>query len=110
MKRRDVRKRDKIFVYGALLEVALMLTLVAHAQGDANTAISNATTAVKGYYATAVTLLYAIGGIIGLIGAIRVYSMWSHGDPMTGKVAAAWFGACIFLVMVATIISAFFGI
>jgi Domain of unknown function (DUF4134) len=103
------RKSDKIFVWGAMLEAALLLSIYANAQ-DANQAITNATTAVAGYYKTAVTLLYAIGGVIGLIGAIRVYSMWSHGDPMTGKVAAAWFGACIFLVLVATVINAFFGL
>ena len=104
-----MKRRDRVYLYGAMLELALLNAMFAVAQ-DGNTAISNATTAVQGYYKTAVTLLYAIGGIIGLIGAIRVYSMWSHGDPLTGKVAAAWFGACIFLVMVATIINAFFGL
>jgi hypothetical protein len=103
------RMRDKIFVYGAMLELALFLVLAAHAQ-DANAALSQANTSVRTYYSTAVTLLYAIGGIIGIIGAIRVYSMWSHGDPMTGRVAAAWFGACIFLVLVATLLNAFFGL
>jgi len=108
------RRAGKIFVYAAMLGVALLNALWVSAQNpstqNGNTAISSATTAVQGYYSTAVTLLYAIGGIIGLIGAIRVYGMWSHGDPMTGKVAAAWFGACIFLVLVATIINAFFGL
>lgn len=98
-------------VYGAFLQMALMWALWANAQtADGNAGLTQANTLVRGYYTTATTLLYAIGGIIGLIGAIRVYSMWSHGDPMTAKVAAAWFGACIFLVLVATVIQSFFGL
>jgi hypothetical protein len=54
--------------------------------------------------------MYAIGAVVGLIGAVKVYNKWSHGDHDTGKVAAAWFGACIFLVVVATVIKSFFGV
>jgi Domain of unknown function (DUF4134) len=72
--------------------------------------ISAATNAVKGYYAVGCTLMYAIGAIVGLIGAVKVYQKWSHGDHDTSKVAAAWFGACIFLVVVAAILSGFFGV
>ena len=54
--------------------------------------------------------MYAVGAIIGLIGAVKVYQKWSAGDHDTGKVAAAWFGACVFLVVVVTVIRAFFGI
>jgi len=32
----------------------------------------------------------------------------SSGDPDTGKTAASWFGACIFLIVAATILRAFF--
>jgi hypothetical protein len=54
--------------------------------------------------------MYAIGAIVGLIGAVKVYQKWNSGDQDTSKVAAAWFGSCIFLVVVATIIKSFFGI
>jgi hypothetical protein len=54
--------------------------------------------------------MYAVGGILGLIGAVKVYQKWNGGDQDTSKVAAAWFGSCIFLVVVATIIKSFFGI
>jgi hypothetical protein len=54
--------------------------------------------------------MYAVGAILGLIGAIKVYQKWNHGDHDTGKVAAAWFGSCIFLVVVATVIKSFFGL
>ena len=52
----------------------------------------------------------AIGAIVGLVGAVKVYNKWNHGEPDTGKVAAAWFGSCVFLVVVATVIKAFFGV
>jgi hypothetical protein len=54
--------------------------------------------------------MYAVGAILGLIGAVRVYQKWNHGDHDTSKVAAAWFGSCIFLVIVATVIRSFFGL
>ena len=89
--------------------LALLCTYVADAQ-DGNAGINQANTMVRSYFATGVQLMYAIGAILGLIGAIRVYQKWSHGDHDTGKVAASWFGACIFLVVVATLIQSFFGL
>lgn len=44
----------------------------------------------------------------GLIGAIRVYSKFSSGDPDTGKTAGSWFGACVFLIVAATVLRSFF--
>jgi hypothetical protein len=55
-------------------------------------------------------LMYAIGAVVGLIGAVKVYQKWNAGEPDTGKVAAAWFGSCIFLVIVATVLRSFFGV
>ena len=46
----------------------------------------------------------------GIIGAVKVYQKWNAGDPDTSKVAAAWFGSCVFLVVVATVIKSFFGL
>ena len=84
-------------------------TLNAAAQ-DGNAGINAATTQVKSYFAAGTNLMYAIGAIVGLIGAVKVYNKWNHGEQDTGKVAAAWFGSCIFLVVVATIIQSFFGV
>ena len=91
------------------LVMALLCTYAANAQ-DGNAGINQANTMVRSYFATGVQLMYAIGAILGLIGAVRVYQKWSHGDHDTGKVAASWFGACIFLVVVATLIQSFFGL
>jgi hypothetical protein len=77
---------------------------------DGNAGITQATTMVKGYFDTGCNLMYAIGAVVGIIGAIKVYSKWNAGEPDTNRVAAAWFGSCIFLVVVATVIKSFFGL
>ena len=77
---------------------------------DGNEGIEEATEMVTGYFDSGADLMYAVGGLLGLIGAVKVYQKWNSGDPDTGKVAAAWFGSCVFLVVVATVIKSFFGI
>lgn len=77
---------------------------------DGNAGINEATMRVRSYFATGTNLMYAIGAILGLVGAIKVYQKWNSGDPDTGKVAAAWFGSCVFLVIVATVLRSFFGL
>lgn len=77
---------------------------------DGNTGIDQATTMVKSYFDSGANLMYAVGALLGLIGGVKVYQKWNHGDHDTGKVAAAWFGSCIFLVVVATVIKSFFGL
>ena len=72
--------------------------------------INEATNQVKSYFATGTNLMYAIGAIIGLVGAIKVYKKWNDGEHDTGKVASSWFGSCIFLVVVATVLKSFFGV
>ena len=77
---------------------------------DGNAGINEATNKVKGYFDTGTDLMYAIGAISGLVGAIKVYQKWNNGEHDTGKVASAWFGSCVFLVIVATVLQSFFGI
>ena len=77
---------------------------------DGNQGIAEATNKVAGYFDTGTDLMYAIGAITGLVGAVKVYSKWNAGEPDTAKVATAWFGSCIFLVVVATVLKSFFGI
>lgn len=77
---------------------------------DGNAGIEEANTQVRSYFDSGTNLMYAVGAVIGLIGAVKVYQKWNSGDPDTGKVAAAWFGSCVFLVVVATVIRSFFGI
>lgn len=85
------------------------ITSVSYAQ-DGVAGIEEANTKVRGYFDVGCNLMYAVGAILGLIGAIRVYQKWSNGHPDTGSTAAAWFGSCVFLVIVATVLKSFFGL
>jgi hypothetical protein len=77
---------------------------------DGNAGINQATSQVKSYFDTGTNLMYAIGAIVGLVGAIKVFKKWNDGEHDTGKVASSWFGSCIFLVVVATVLKSFFGV
>jgi hypothetical protein len=89
--------------------VYALSTLIANAQ-DGNAGINEATMRVRSYFTTGTSLMYAIGAVLGLVGAVKVFQKWNSGDPDTGKVASAWFGSCVFLVIVATVLRSFFGI
>lgn len=78
------------------------------AQGNGSGGITEATTMITSYFEPATKLVYAIGAVIGLIGGVKVYSKFSSGDPDTSKTAASWFGACIFLIVAATVLRSFF--
>jgi hypothetical protein len=87
----------------------ILISITLYAQ-DGNAGITEATTQVKSYFATGTSLMYAIGAIMGLVGAIKVFKKWNDGEHDTGKIASSWFGSCIFLVVVATVLKSFFGV
>lgn len=86
-----------------------MVTHMASAQGLSTQGLSTAATQVKGAFSVVTNLMYAVCAIIGIVGAISVYSKWSNGDPDTRKAAASWFGALIFAGLVIVTLSAVFG-
>jgi Domain of unknown function (DUF4134) len=73
-------------------------------------AISSATAELKTYVDVIGSLVLAIGGVVGFIGGIRVYIKWNNGDQDVNKALMGWMGSCIFLVLVGTVIKAFFGV
>ena len=79
---------------GRLFAAALLLSLAssAFAQGNGLSGINEATKMVTSYFDPGTKLIYAI----------------ASGDPDTSKTAASWFGACIFLIVAATILRSFF--
>ena len=106
VKVRFSRKQCGGFLFFVFL---LFIQIVVQAQ-DANAGINEANTKVRSYFSAGTNLMYAVGAILGLIGAVKVYQKWNAGDHDTGKTAAAWFGSCVFLVVVTTVIRSFFGI
>ncbi|OOG76476.1 DUF4134 domain-containing protein [Algoriphagus sp. A40] len=93
-----------------LSTLLLIISSVSAQAQDGLAGIAEADRQVRSYFAAGTSLMYAIGAVLGLIGAVKVYQKWNAGDPDTGKVAAAWFGSCVFLVVVATVIQSFFGV
>ena len=97
----------------ALLTTGLLLTTIiicyGQTQPDPIKGIQDATTSVKNYFAVGVYLMYAIGGLAGIVGAVKTFNQWNSGDPNTTKTASAWFGSCLFLVAVATVLKTVFG-
>ena len=92
-----------------LIAAVLLLSISsAFAQGNGLSGINQATNMVTSYFDPATKLIYAIGAVVGLIGGVKVYAKFSSGDPDTSKTAASWFGACIFLIVAATILRSFF--
>ncbi|MBW7674248.1 DUF4134 domain-containing protein [Chryseobacterium chendengshani] len=98
------KQRKKLMALG----LNLMAVTSAFAQGNGTAGITEATQMVTSYFEPATQLIYAIGAVVGLIGGVKVYNKFSSGDPDTSKTAASWFGACIFLIVAATILRSFF--
>lgn len=113
MKTKLIKFRSRFEGSRKWLPILLLLVLAAvqaaQAQ-DGNAGINQATSQVKSYFDTGTNLMYAIGAIVGLVGAIKVFKKWNDGEHDTGKVASSWFGSCIFLVVVATVLKSFFGV
>ena len=110
MKNKNETKKIKMrLIFFGITLIVTATNFYAFGQ-DGNAGINAANTQVRSYFASGTNLMYAIGAVVGLIGAVKVYQKWNSGDQDTGKVAAAWFGSCVFLVVVATVIKSFFGI
>ena len=64
---------------------------------------------VTSYFDPATKLIYAAGALCGLIGAIKVYSKFSSGDPDTGvRKSTRLNSSHVFLIVAATVLRAFF--
>lgn len=106
------RKRTLTAVKRAFSVVVMAaLATQAHAQtGNGTAGLQQANTLIGSYFDYGCNIMYSVGAIVGLVGAVKVYNAWSHGDQSTNKLAASWFGACIFLVVVAAVLKSFFGV
>lgn len=98
-------KKQAIYLMFALV---VATTTEVYAQGNGLAGITEATKMVTSYFDPATKLIYAIGAVVGLIGGVKVYQKFSSGDQDTSKTVASWFGACIFLIVAATILRSFF--
>lgn len=104
------RRKSPGVWYALTLTIAGLIGSIEVWAQDGAAGIQEADSQVRSYFEPGTNLMYAIGAVLGLVGAVKVFQKWNAGDQDTGKVAAAWFGSCIFLVVVATVLQSFFGL
>ena len=85
-------------------------SLMAQNPGAGVTGLTTAETNLRTYVDPVCNIVMVIGGIVGLVGAIRVFSKWQNGDQDVTKSLMAWLGSCVFLVVGALVVKAFFGL
>lgn len=106
-----MKKMERKSAFKKLLSITAALFGVASgvfAQGAAG--IDAATSELTTYMDPLGNMMMILGGIIGLVGAVRVYLKWNAGDQDVQKAVMGWMGSCIFLVISGVVIKAFFGI
>ena len=79
-------------------------------QDTFNQSIAGATGTIAGVFDTVAELMMVVGGVIGVIGAIRIYIKWNNGDQDVTKSIVVWGGAALFRVLSASVIKAVFNI
>lgn len=102
-----MNKIKKMWALAIVLDLLFTETLFAQ---NGVTGLNSATTSLKTYVAPVTNVTLVIGGIVGIVGAIRVYSKWNSGDQDINKELMGWGGSCVFLVVSAVVVKAFFGL
>ena len=91
------------------LTVVMLFAMVISVSAQGEGALEDAAETIHGYWTAVKSIIYAIGGIVGLIGGVRIYNKWTNGDHDINKEIVGWSGACLFLIIVPTFIESFFG-
>jgi hypothetical protein len=105
-----MKKKIQYRRVGMMISAVLIAQWAQAQTADGNNGLTQANTLVRSYFDTGTQLMYGIGAILAIVGAIRVYALWGDRNGEAGRAAATWFGACIFLVVVSTVIRSFFGL
>lgn len=104
-------KFSKFSKNATLVMAAFIFSIAsAYAQGDFGTGIDAATTEVTSVFSKISPFIMIIGGVVGMIGAFRVYQKWNSGDQDINKELMGWGGSALFLVVAPIVIKAVFGI
>lgn len=98
-----------LFIAMACVFCMCVLTPEAFAQGAAGaSALSTATQTIKSYIPLVQKLVYAIAGVVALVGGLSVYIKMNNEEQDVKKSIMMVVGACVFLVIAATALPAFF--
>ncbi|MEZ0542683.1 DUF4134 family protein [Fibrella arboris] len=69
------------------------------AQDELKQAVEGATTQLTNAKAGAIQLGKGVAAIVGVVGAIAVYSKWSNGEGDVRKASASWLGGLLFIAI-----------
>jgi len=97
-------KRALLFVLG------ITYAITSKAQGGGAAGIDAGASELTTYVDPIGNLILIIGAIVGLVGGVRVYIKWNSGDNDVQKSIMGWVGSCVFLMVVGTVVKAFFGV
>ena len=75
-----------------------------------HSALGTVTEQIKTYIPLVQQLIYAIAGVVAVIGSIQVYMKMNNGDQDVSKSIMMLIGACLFLVAAAVALPKFFGV
>lgn len=104
------RMQAKLFITGIVI-TGVLLPHLSLAGGmvflDLASGLTGATTQMTSIWSLVNKLILAIGGLVGLIGGVRIYIKWNHGEREITKDIVGWAGACVFLLLVGTLLTAF---
>ncbi len=98
----------KAVLTAALVLAGITLMYAVPQSGSLQRGLDAGYNEIKGAMTVIKNIVYAIAGVIGLIGAVKVYGKWSEGAPDTTKTAGLWFGGAAFLVVAAIVIDNLF--
>ena len=93
-----------------LVVLTALISLRAAAQNAFAQALDTAGTEIAGVFDSLSKLMLVVGGVVGVVGAIRIYIKWNNGDQDVTKAIVGWCGACLFLLLSGGVIALIFGI
>ena len=96
-----------------MLAIGTTATFAQNAAGDytaGTTALSEVTTQIAKDIPYVVKLVYAIAGVVAVVGAISVYIKMNNEEQDVKKSIMMIVGACLFLVAAAQALPLFFGV
>lgn len=99
----------RVFTFCLFLGVIGVVSMFAQTSSAGTSALTTVTTDVAKYIPIVRNLIYAIAGVVAVIGAINVYMKMNNGDQDVSKSIMMLIGACLFLVAAATALPKFFG-
>ena len=92
----------------AVISALISVTSWAQTSNAFSTALDTASTEIGSVVDSVAQLMLYVGGVVGVVGAIRIYIKWNNGDQDVTKSIVGWGGACLFLVATSAVLRAIF--